>query len=125
MSVYELRTYVLQTHVKLEDYMEAYSTIGLPVQLKILEGFLGYFVTEFGTQNQLNHLWCYEDLEDRRRRRAALAENSEWQRCLDIIRPMIMTMENRLMYPTEFSGLNTLAQARETNSRAQVFLGFT
>ncbi|MFF1969732.1 NIPSNAP family protein [Streptomyces sp. NPDC058232] len=41
-------------------------SIGLPVQKPILGGFFGYFVTEFGTQNELNHFWVYRDLEDRR-----------------------------------------------------------
>lgn len=115
MPVVELRQYVLQTPAKLEEYLETYETIGLPVQRRILGGFLGYFVTEIGMQNQLTHLWMYSDLEERRRRRAELAKDEEWQRCLSIIRPMIMTMENRIMYPTEFSALQSLDQAKDLN----------
>lgn len=107
-SLVEERTYVLHTGASLRDYLEAYESIGLPVQKPILGGFLGYFVTELGVQNQLVHLWSYPDLEDRRRRRALLAAEPEWQRCLAIIRPMIMTMENRIMYPTRFSPIQNL-----------------
>lgn len=107
-AVVEERTYVLNTGASLTEYLEAYESIGLPAQKPILGGFLGYFVTELGTQNQLVHLWMYTDLEDRRRRRAQLAANPEWQRCLSIIRPMIMTMENRIMYPTRFSPIRSL-----------------
>ncbi|MGI4812770.1 MAG: NIPSNAP family protein [Janthinobacterium lividum] len=103
--VVEERMYVLHTHTKLKEYMHYYETLGLPVQREILGGFMGYFLTEFGTQNQLIHMWAYADLDDRRRRRALLAENAQWQQCLEHIRPMIMTMENRIMYPTAFSPL--------------------
>lgn len=104
----EERTYVLHTGAKLGDYLECYETVGLPPQKRILGGFLGYFVTEFGVQNQLTHFWAYTDLEARRARRAELAENEDWQRCLGVIRPMIMTMENKIMYPTSFSPIRTL-----------------
>ncbi len=106
--IVEQRTYVLHTGARLNEYLEAYESIGLPAQKPILGGFLGYFVTEFGRQNELNHFWAYADLEDRRTRRAELAKNAQWQECLAIIRPMIMTMENRIMYPTSFSPIRTL-----------------
>ncbi|MFB7225777.1 NIPSNAP family protein [Streptomyces sp. NPDC056227] len=104
----EQRTYVLHTGAILTEYLEAYENVGLPVQKPILGGFLGYFVTEFGTQNELNHFWAYRDLEDRRTRRAELARSPQWQKCLSIIRPMIMTMENKVMYPTSFSPIRSL-----------------
>lgn len=107
-AVVEERTYVLHTGASLTEYLQAYESIGLPAQKPILGGFLGYFVTELGTQNQLVHLWMYSDLEERRRRRAQLAADPQWQRCLSIIRPMIMTMENRIMYPTRFSPVRSL-----------------
>ena len=100
--------YVLHTGVDLQEYLTIYESEGLPVQKPILGGFLGYFTTEFGTQNQLVHLWAYADLEDRRRRRAELAVNEQWRGCLKKIRPMIMTMENRIMYPTRFSPLGSI-----------------
>lgn len=106
--IVEQRTYVLHTGASLADYLAAYEQIGLPAQKPILGGFLGYFVTEFGRQNELNHLWAYTDLEDRRARRAELAKNQQWQECLATIRPMIMTMENKIMYPTSFSPIRTL-----------------
>jgi hypothetical protein len=87
--------------------------MGLPVQKPILGGFLGYFVTEFGVQNQLTHLWAYQDLEDRRERRQNLAKDPSWQQCLAVIRPMIMTMENKIMYPVSFSPIRSLPVTSE------------
>jgi hypothetical protein len=109
--IVEQRTYVLHTGASLNEYLEAYENIGLPAQKPILGGFLGYFVTEFGRQNELNHFWAYKDLEDRKTRRAELAKSTQWQECLGVIRPMIMTMENRIMYPTSFSPIRTLPVA--------------
>jgi len=103
--IVEERIYVLQTGASQKEYLSIYEKEGLPAQLEILQGFLGYFSTEFGVQNQLVHLWAYRDLEDRRERRARLAEDTRWQGCLAKIRPMIMTMENRIMYPASFSPL--------------------
>lgn len=104
----EERTYVLHPGSNIHEYLNTYERIGLPVQKPILGGFLGYFVTEFGVQNQLTHLWAYEDLEDRRRRREVLATNERWQECIRIIRPMIAHQENKIMYPASFSPIRTL-----------------
>ena len=106
--VIEERIYVLFAEASLAEYLRIYETEGLVVQKPILGGMIGYFTTEFGTQNQLVHLWAYADLEDRRRRRAELAKNPQWQSCLAKIRPMIQSMENRIMYPTSFSPLRAL-----------------
>ncbi|HWD06130.1 MAG TPA: NIPSNAP family protein [Amycolatopsis sp.] len=104
----EQRTYVLHVNYTVQDYFAAYAETGLPVQKAILGGFLGYFVTEFGTQNELNHLWAYQDLEDRRVRRARLAEVPEWQKCSQALRPMIRSMQNKIMYPAPFSPIRAL-----------------
>jgi hypothetical protein len=103
--IVEERTYVLHTEVRLSEFLRTYESEGLPVQLEILDGFMGYFVTEFGTLNQVVHMWAYKDLEDRRQRRIRLHENAQWLSCLEKIRPMIKSMENRIMYPTAFSPL--------------------
>jgi hypothetical protein len=118
--IVEERDYVLHTEVNLVEYLEAYENIGLPVQKPILGGFLGYFVTEFGVQNQLTHLWAYRDLEDRSKRRKELAQEPQWQQCLTVIRPMIMTMENKIMYPTSFSPIRSLPVSVEDPNTAFV-----
>lgn len=109
--IVEERIYVLHTWAEMSEYLQIYENEGLPAQRPILGGFLGYFTTELGTQNQLIHLWGYESLDDRARRRALLAADPQWQACLKKIRPMIMTMENRIMYPTSFSPLRSLPAA--------------
>ncbi|MFG1206885.1 NIPSNAP family protein [Xanthobacter flavus] len=106
--IVEERIYVLNTWVDVNEYLAIYEEEGLSVQRPILGGLLGYFLTEIGTMNQLVHLWAYASLDDRERRRGELAANAQWQGCLRKIRPMIMTMENRIMYPVSFSPIRSL-----------------
>jgi hypothetical protein len=101
--IVEERIYVLHTHVVVAEYLRIYEEEGLPLQKQYLGGLLGYFTTEFGTQNQLIHMWGFKDLEDRRERRDAMAKSPEWQAVTRKIRPMIMTMENRILLPVSFS----------------------
>lgn len=106
--IVEERIYTLHTEVQLKDYLRIYESEGLVVQLPILGGLLAYFHTEIGTLNQLVHLWAYSDLEERRVRRERLHQNEQWLGCLRKIRPMIKTMENRIMLPTSFSPIRSL-----------------
>lgn len=99
----EQRTYDIKPGVPIQQFLDEYECLGLPAQRRILGGLVGYFVTEFGVQNQVNHFWSYTDLEDRRRRRTALASDPEWQTCIAVVRPMITRWENKIMYPTSFS----------------------
>lgn len=108
--IVEERMYVLHTWVDVNEYLSIYEKEGLSVQKPILGGLIGYFLTEIGTMNQLVHLWGYSSLDDRKRRRTELAANEKWQGCLKKIRPMIMTMENRIMYPASFSPIPTLPE---------------
>lgn len=113
--IVEERIYVLHTWVDMKEYLDIYEREGLSVQRPILGGFLGYFKTEVGTMNQLVHLWAYKSADDRAARRQILAENAQWNACLAKIRPMIMTMNNRIMYPASFSPINNYEEiaARE------------
>lgn len=104
----EQRTYDISPGTPMTEFLETYEKVGLPSQKRILKGFLGYFVTEFGTQNQVNHFWVFKDLEDRRLKRAELANDPKWQECIAVVRPMIIRWENKIMYPTSFSPIQSL-----------------
>ena len=49
---------------------------------RILGNLIGYFHTEIGELNQIVHLWGYDLLAERERRRALLARDPEWQEYL-------------------------------------------
>lgn len=101
--ILEERTYTLSTKFTLADYLEPYERIGLPVQSRILGNLVGGFTVEVGQLHSVVHLWGYDSFEERMRRRQELARAPEWAECLEIIRPMIATMENRLLVPTPYS----------------------
>ena len=64
---------------------------------------IGYFSTEFGPLNQIIHMWGYENLEERARRRAKLMADEKWQAYTKTSRPMIRAQENKLLIPAPFS----------------------
>ncbi|MBT3332906.1 MAG: NIPSNAP family protein [Rhodospirillaceae bacterium] len=60
----------------------------------------GYWFTEFGTLNQVVHLWSYDDLNDRADARARLGQNADWANdYVAHVRPLIRRQEIRLMHP--------------------------
>jgi hypothetical protein len=100
--IVEQRTYTLHPG-KAPAYIELYQSEGYDVQVKHLGRMIGYFTTDIGTLNQIVHLWAYEDLEDRRRRREALFATAEWQALLPKLLALIQTMESKILIPTLFS----------------------
>lgn len=100
--IVEQRIYT--AHVgKLEEYLRLYEEHALPLALEVLGDLLGYFRTEIGPLNQIVHLWGYEDLNDRQRRRAELADREEWKSYLARSRPLLAKQETRVLLPTSFS----------------------
>jgi hypothetical protein len=75
--VIDHRTYTMHP-LKLGKWLELYEAYALPVQLRHLGNLLGFFQTEIGTLNQVVHLWGFDDLADRTRRRAAMAKDPDW-----------------------------------------------
>ena len=83
-------------------YLKAYEEEGMAIQKRILGRMVGYYQTEFGTLNQVIHMWAYEDLAERTRRRAALFADSGWLAYVAKVRPWILKQENRLLIPAPF-----------------------
>jgi hypothetical protein len=84
-------------------YYQDYDPQGLRIQRRILGTLIGYFHTEIGELNQVVHLWGYESLAERERRRALLAADPEWQDYLKQSPHIIVKMENRILVPAPFS----------------------
>ena len=92
----EERMYTLQVG-KAAEYFRNYEEFGLKIQLKHLPDMVGYYVTEVGELNKVIHLWAYDDLNDRERRRAAMQADPEWQAYLVKNRPFMLSQETRIM----------------------------
>ena len=92
----EERVYTLQVG-KAAEYFKNYEQFGMKVQLKHLPDMVGYYTTEVGELNLVIHMWAYDDLNDRERRRAAMQADPDWQAYLVKNRPFMISQETRIM----------------------------
>jgi hypothetical protein len=88
---------------KLGLFVSTYEKHGLPLQVKYLGKFLGYFTTEIGELNHVVALWGYEGLDDRARRRAAMLADPEWQAYLGMVADYLDVQNTRILTPSSFS----------------------
>lgn len=103
MAIYELRTYDVIVG-KMAEAIAIYQEFGYPAfkaggfdrKLK------GYFIGDIGAINQIIHLWCFDDDNDRR---------DHWDRCFADpgfrafaakIRPLLRAQNNKLMLAAPF-----------------------
>ncbi len=97
--IHELRTYTLHPGT-LPTYLKAGETIGRPVRGNDYGVNHGYWTSEFGTLNQIWHLWSYDSLDERTRLRAALSKNERWTReYIPAIRPLMVRQDIQLLNP--------------------------
>ena len=92
----EERVYTLQVG-KAAEYFKNYEQFGMKVQLKHLPDMFGYYTTEVGELNLVIHMWAYDDLNDRERRRTAMQADPDWQAYLVKNRPFMISQETRIM----------------------------
>ena len=102
--IYEMRTYRLRTGT-VPTYLQLVEEEGITIQKKHLSRLVGYFFSEIGPLNEIIHVWAFADLEDRDRRRAALAADPQWQTFVPKIQALIEVMDNKILKPTSFSPL--------------------
>jgi hypothetical protein len=100
--IVEQRTYTLHPG-KLAEMVRLYRDEGLPLQQKYLGRFIGYFTSESGNVNQVVFMWGFDSLDDRARRREAMAQDPAWQAYLGKVAPLLVTQESRFLRPTDFS----------------------
>ena len=102
--IVEQRTYTIKP-LRTADFLELYERAALPLQKKYLGHLVGFFVSEIGPLNQVVHLWAFDSLAERERRRKLMTEDAAWPfyvkelRALDII----VGQETKLMKSVSFS----------------------
>lgn len=97
--VHELRTYTLVPG-KQGEYLKLASEVSRKIRGDKFGKLEGYWATEFGTLNQVVHLWNYADLNERERLRGELARNEEWTKgYLPQTRPLVLAQENKILAP--------------------------
>ena len=100
--IVEQRTYTLHPGQHLK-YLDTYEKEGLEIQRPILGNLVGYFFTDIGPLNQLVHMWGYDSLDQRTKRRRKLFEDLGWRAYIQMIVPMIASQESKILIPAPFS----------------------
>jgi hypothetical protein len=100
--IVEMRTYQVVLG-RIGEFLRLYEAEGLPIQRPILGNLLGYYSTEIGTLSQLVHLWGYEDLNDRAKRRETLFNDPAWIAFVEKSTPFFVAQENKILIPAPFS----------------------
>ena len=100
--IVEQRTYTLHPGQHLK-YLDTYEKEGLEIQRPILGNLVGYFYTDIGPLNQIVHMWVYDSLDERTKRRRKLFEDLGWRAYIQMIVPMIASRESKILIPAPFS----------------------
>ena len=100
--IVEQRTYTLKPGAT-SEYMRVYETEGFAIQEPILGRLVGWYTTDFGSLNQVIHMWAYDSYAERERRRAQLGSDPRWQDFLPKIQRLILRQENKTMIPAPWS----------------------
>ena len=99
-KVFELRTYTLVPG-KQAEYLSLSGDLSRKIRGDDYGKLEGFWSTEFGTLNQLVHLWSYADMNERERLRAALAQNERWRtEYVPKIRPLLIAQETKILSAT-------------------------
>jgi hypothetical protein len=100
------RTYTVRAGC-LRKQMALYEKYGLAVQKRHFGEPLAWLVAETGDVNSYVHIWVYEDVADRSRRRAAMMADPEWQAYLEknAEAGYLLKQESKLMSPASFAPL--------------------
>jgi hypothetical protein len=99
--IVEERIYTLKPG-KAPEYLRLYEQEGLAIQRPILGNLVGYYSTEIGPLNTVVHMWAYEDLADRTRRRALLTADARWLAYVPKTSPLVEYQENRILNTAPF-----------------------
>jgi hypothetical protein len=95
--IYELRTYTLVPG-KQAEYLGLSGDLSRKIRGDDYGRLEGFWSTEFGTLNQLVHLWSYADMNERERLRTALAQNERWRtEYVPKIRPLLIAQETKIL----------------------------
>jgi NIPSNAP len=102
--IFDHRTYTIKPN-RLATFLETYERRALPLQRNYLGEPYGFFATHIGHLGRVVHLWQYEDLADRERRRDAMEADPEWQvyRRIAFEEDTLADMENQILKPVPFS----------------------
>ena len=97
--IFEIRTYQLKPGTVPNAVQAFADKIQNRVKLSPLAGF---WHTEVGELNKVVHLWAYESLDERARRRAELWADAEWLAYAAEVGPLVVDQANQILTPAPF-----------------------
>lgn len=86
-----------------QTFLEMFEKDGLEVQLRILGNFLGMYRTEVGNMNEVIHLWGYDSVAERERRRGLLYQDPGFMAYVKRARELITHQDVRILVPAACS----------------------
>lgn len=100
----EHRTYTLKP-LRTAEFIRLYEELALPLQQQYLGHLVGFFTSEVGTLNQVVHLWAFDSLAERERRRAAMEQDPRWAVYREALRTLdvIVHQETEMLRSVPFS----------------------
>ena len=84
-------------------FLDMFEKEGLEVQKRILGNFLGIYRTEVGNVNEVIHMWGYENMAERERRRALLFQDAGFLDYVKRARELITAQEVRILVASPIS----------------------
>ena len=99
--IVEMRTYTLALGAT-GRYFKLYGDKGLAVQKRILGHLVGYYAVEVGPLNQVIHLWAYDSLDERAKRRAELWADKDWLAYVAEVGSLVVKQEIQILNPAPF-----------------------
>lgn len=92
----------------LPPYWEAYAEHGVAASQALAPNLVGCFFTLIGPLHQVTHLWRFDDLAERDRRHAEVAQEDGWQRFAEIVKPLAVGQQARLTRPVPVARMSPL-----------------
>lgn len=102
--IVELRTYTLKP-LRTADFLGLYERLALPLQKQYLGNLIGFYVSEIGPLNEVVHLWGFDSMAERERRRLAMENDPGWTLYREALRELdaIEQQETKLLKTVSFS----------------------
>lgn len=95
--IHELRTYTLVPG-KQAEYLKLSAEVGRKARGDDYGKLEGFWYSEFGTVNQVVHLWTYPGLDERDRLRRELGRNEAWTKeYLPRTRALVVAQETKIL----------------------------
>ncbi len=101
--IYDVRTYTCRPGT-VKAQLELYAAHGFEAQKRHLGEPVIYGVTEIGPLNSYVHVWAYEDISDRDRKRAGMESDPDWAafRKKSAEADNLISQENRIISQAPF-----------------------